>query len=234
MIVSVVYGVQAVGSLRAHSQRIRNQHSNIDDIDLLWLKYTAVGFTAIWGIRVFSYIGPKLGVKESADLLGQLANFPTVLLICWMVTLGLSQRQYAGSIPETDPEPEADDEPVRSTNPALVSKLEDLMDNVRVYQDPDLDVEGLADSVGISPRSLSALINGHYGINFYDFVNSYRVSEAKRLLQDPDAKHMTIQRVFESAGFSSKSTFNTFFKKITGTTPSEFRRLAGAERAIAT
>ncbi len=234
LIVSVVYGVQAVGSLRAHSQRIRNQHSNIDDIDLLWLKYTAVGFTAIWGIRVFSYIGPKLGVKESADLLGQLANFPTVLLICWMVTLGLSQRQYAGSIPETDPEPEADDEPVRSTNPALVSKLEDLMDNVRVYQDPDLDVEGLADSVGISPRSLSALINGHYGINFYDFVNSYRVSEAKRLLQDPDAKHMTIQRVFESAGFSSKSTFNTFFKKITGTTPSEFRRLAGAERAIAT
>ncbi|MDJ0917215.1 MAG: helix-turn-helix domain-containing protein [Woeseiaceae bacterium] len=234
LIVSVGYGLRAVGSLRAHGQRIRDQHSNIDDIDLLWLKYTAIGFTAIWSLRVFAFFAPKLGLKASADFLGTLANFPTILLVCWMVALGLSQRQYASGVGQSAQAPEPDNERSRSPNPALVRKLEHLMDNVRVYQDPDLDVEGLADSVGISPRSLSALINGHYGINFYDFVNSYRVSEAKRLLQDPDAKNMTIQRVFETAGFSSKSTFNTFFKKITGKTPSEFRRLSGADRAVAT
>lgn len=234
LIVSVVYGSRAVGALREHDAQIRAQHSNIDDIDLLWLKYTVIGFTGIWSLRVFAFFGPKLGLKASTDLLGSLANFPTVLLICWMVTLGLSQRQYTGDTPALDPEAEPDAEKKQLTNPVLVEKLEHLMGKVKVYQDPDLDVEGLADSVGISPRSLSALINGHYGVNFYDFVNSYRVTEACRLLQDPGAKNMTIQRVFEAAGFSSKSTFNSFFKKITGKTPSEFRRQASANKAIAT
>ena len=232
LIVSVVYGFRAVGALREHDAQIRAQHSNIDDIDLLWLKYTVIGFTGIWTLRVFAFFGPKLGLKASTDLLGSLANFPTILLICWMVTLGLSQRQYPGRTPALDLEPDA--EKRQSTNPVLVKKLEHLMDKVRVYQDPDLDVEGLADSVGISPRSLSALINGHYGVNFYDFVNSYRVGEAQRLLRDPNAKHMTIQSIFEAAGFSSKSTFNSFFKKITGKTPSEFRRQATTAGIAAT
>ena len=234
LIISVLYGFRAVGSLRKHNQQIREQHSNIDDIDLLWLKYTAVGFTVSWSLRVFSFLGPALGLTVSADLVATLANLKTILLICWMVTLGLSQRQYTASAGELQTGQGRDGERVRPPSPALVEKLEHLMDDVRVYQDPDLDVEGLADSVGVSPRSLSALINGHYDVNFYDFVNSYRVTEAMRLLQDPEAKDMTIQRIFEAAGFSSKSTFNAFFKKITGKTPSEFRRLASAERAIAT
>ena len=100
------------------------------------------------------------------------------------------------------------------------------MDEIRVYEDPDLNVEGLADSMGISPRSLSALINGHFNENFYDFVNGYRVREAQRMLRDFTEREQTIQRIFEAAGFSSKSTFNSFFKKATGMTPSEYRRQA--------
>jgi AraC-like DNA-binding protein len=83
--------------------------------------------------------------------------------------------------------------------------------------------------MGISTRSLSALINGHFGQNFYDFVNSYRIRDAQRQLNDPRQESKTIQRIFEDAGFSSKSTFNTFFKRVTGITPSEYRKAANSE-----
>ena len=116
-------------------------------------------------------------------------------------------------------------------NPEMIAKLEDLMVRVKIYQDPDLDREGLADSLGVSPRSLSALINGHYEQNFYDFINKYRVLEAQTRLQDPKDGDLTIQRIFEDAGFNSKSTFNTLFKKATGKTPSEYRRLGATQAA---
>jgi AraC-like DNA-binding protein len=103
---------------------------------------------------------------------------------------------------------------------------------VKLYQDPDLHLDGLADSVGISTRSLSALINGHHKQNFYDFVNDYRVRDAQRQLEDPSLKSKTIQKIFEDAGFSSKSTFHTYFKKVTGKTPSEYRKAAHSEPEV--
>jgi AraC-like DNA-binding protein len=59
--------------------------------------------------------------------------------------------------------------------------------------------------------------------NFYDLVNGYRVEEAKRLLLDPKSFNYTILSVGFEAGFNSKTTFNTVFKKFTGLSPTEFR-----------
>lgn len=59
--------------------------------------------------------------------------------------------------------------------------------------------------------------------NFYDLVNSYRVEEAKRLLLDPKNSNYTILSVGFEAGFNSKTTFNTVFKKFTGLSPTEFK-----------
>jgi AraC-like DNA-binding protein len=233
LIVSVIFGHRALMVLQAHGRAIRQQHSNIDEIDLVWLTYTAYGFTGIWILRLLSYVAAMHGAYNLAGVIGEIVNIPTVLLIGWMVTLGLMQRQYQPDKRLDDVGRNGNDERGKSHNPEQVAKLEQLMSSVRVYQDPDLDVDGLADSMGVSSRSLSALINGHYGKNFYEFVNEYRVSEAKRLLEDGDASSMTIQQVFESAGFNSKSTFNTFFKKATGSTPSEYRRAARGGPAMA-
>jgi AraC-like DNA-binding protein len=58
---------------------------------------------------------------------------------------------------------------------------------------------------------------------FYDLVNGYRVEEAKRLLLNPNNRSFTILSVGFEAGFNSKTTFNTVFKKFTGLTPTDFR-----------
>jgi AraC-like DNA-binding protein len=223
LIASIVYGILAWRTLARHDQRIREQYSNIDDKNLIWLSYSAVGFVAIWILRTLSYLSGVSGSFYWANTIATLANIPAMILIAWMVVLGLSQAASPAREEENEESGRGTAKPV---NDEYVRRLEDLMTRVKVYQDPELNREGLADSVGISPRSLTTLVNQHFGMTFYEFVNHYRVLETKAKLADPAFADVTVQRIFEDAGFNSKSTFNTFFKKATGKTPSEFRRFA--------
>jgi len=89
------------------------------------------------------------------------------------------------------------------------------------FRDPALSLGKLAQLCGLSTHQASSAINGCSGGNFYDWLNRHRVEEAKRLLQESDE---TVANVCYRAGFNSKSTFNTAFRRHTGLTPSEYRR----------
>ena len=222
LLVSVYFGVRAILVVRTHNREIRQHYSNIDSINLLWLSYAALGFVGIWLLRLSSYVPTLMSDMGTADLIGIISNYPSLLLISWMVVLGLGHHAGPGIRPGT--RSDQDRRRDRDADPIQVEKLEALMERVKLYQDPELDLEGLADSMGISARSLSTLINGHYHRNFYDFVNGFRIESAKQQLADPQQQDKSIQRIFEDAGFNSKSTFNTLFKKETGLTPSLYRR----------
>lgn len=99
------------------------------------------------------------------------------------------------------------------------------MESEQLYLDPDLSIDDIAELMHISSKELSQTINQSFGRHFFDFVNSYRIEEAKRMLLD-SRNSMTIQEIMYAAGFSSKSSFNTIFKKKTNKTPSQFRQMA--------
>jgi YesN/AraC family two-component response regulator len=86
-----------------------------------------------------------------------------------------------------------------------------------------LTLQQLADKLQLPTYQVSQAINEGMKKNFYDLVNGYRVEEAKRLLVDLKNKNYTILSVGFEAGFNSKTTLNTVFKKFTGFTPTEFR-----------
>lgn len=65
------------------------------------------------------------------------------------------------------------------------------------------------------------LINRHFGINYYEFINRYRIEEAKRMLAE--SKGASITDIYLAVGFNSKSVFYTFFKKLEGMTPTAYR-----------
>ncbi|MEM7280015.1 MAG: helix-turn-helix domain-containing protein [Pseudomonadota bacterium] len=218
--ISVYYGFLALVLVRKHNREIRHHFSNIDEINLIWLGYSTFGFVALWCVRLFNP-GPIFHNYELARNIALVANYLPLFLVSWMVIVGIRHKQRIV------------EEPVDQSNtdkhqfdPELVNKLEDLMCRVKVNQDTHLSLEGLADSLDVSPRSASALINGHYNQSFYDFINGYRVSEAEQILGNPQQKEKPIQQVFEDVGFRSKSTFNAIFKKITGQTPTEYRRFS--------
>jgi AraC-like DNA-binding protein len=94
----------------------------------------------------------------------------------------------------------------------------------KCFLDPDLDLPSLAARMNLTPHELSYLLNKGIGSNFFEFVNSYRVEEAKKLLLSGEHNHYSILGIAYEAGFNSKTTFNTTFKKATGLTPSQFKK----------
>ncbi len=96
------------------------------------------------------------------------------------------------------------------------------MDSNKPYLKSDLKISELADSLTVPYYQLSQLINDEFLVNFYDFINKYRVEEAKKLLIE-DTRNYKILAIAYEVGFNSKATFNRVFKKFTDLTPSEFK-----------
>jgi AraC-like DNA-binding protein len=77
--------------------------------------------------------------------------------------------------------------------------------------------------MNVSTHHLSQIINERLNKNFFEFINHFRVKEAKRLLKDPGSQHLTLAAIGFEAGFNSVSSFNSIFKKATSFTPSQYR-----------
>jgi len=106
--------------------------------------------------------------------------------------------------------------------PELKEKLLKYMDEQKPYLKSDLKISDLADSLSVPYYHLSQLINDDFLVNFYDFINKYRVEEAKKMLVE-DTRNYKIIAIAYEVGFNSKATFNRVFKKYTDLTPSEFK-----------
>ena len=221
---SIAYGIGAMRTVYLHEQWIEERYSNLEAVNLVWLGYVALGFVGVWLIRLVHYLLGMSGQHDLEQAMALASNLPPLLLIAALVTLGLGRSRGVSLVEEARAPDQPSERSDSNPSPELIARLDNLMCNVRVYEDPNLDREGLADSLGVSPRTLSACVNGHFDQTFYEYVNGFRIDAAKRALRDPDKVQQSIQRVFEEAGFNSKSTFNTLFKKSTGVTPSQYRQ----------
>lgn len=115
----------------------------------------------------------------------------------------------------------------------LKAALLALMEREHPYRDPDLTLPALAERLRSTPHKLSEVLNRELTQTFYDFVNGYRVEEVRRRLADPGTKYLNILALGLDAGFASKSTFNQAFKKLTGQTPSAYRKALESRKALA-
>ncbi|MBW6492346.1 MAG: AraC family transcriptional regulator [Lentimicrobium sp.] len=97
------------------------------------------------------------------------------------------------------------------------------MNTEKPYLDADLTLPQLATRLQIPSHLLSRVINEKFGLNFFDFINQYRVDELKSKLNNPEFDNLSLLGIAFECGFNSKSAFNRVFKKITGLTPSEFK-----------
>ncbi|KUJ52528.1 helix-turn-helix domain-containing protein [Chryseobacterium sp. JAH] len=103
-------------------------------------------------------------------------------------------------------------------------KLKKYMFDEKPFLNPALTIQDISKEINVPFRELSVLINHDLGQHFYDFVNTYRIETAMQILRDPSKSKVTILEILYEVGFNSKSSFNTAFKKHTGTTPTEYRK----------
>lgn len=105
-----------------------------------------------------------------------------------------------------------------------LKKLTLFMEKEQPFLDFELTLQKLAFQTDIPEKELSVLINHHLGKHFFDFINEYRINEAKIILSNPDEKEVTILEILYQVGFNSKSSFYTAFKKNTNQTPTQYRK----------
>lgn len=105
----------------------------------------------------------------------------------------------------------------------IQKELIEYMDQ-QPYHKLNFNIEDIADSLNTNTRYLSQVINESFEMNFFNFVNKYRIIEAKEILKSQDSEKYTIEGIAKMVGFNSKSSFNSAFKKTTGVTPSEFKK----------
>ncbi len=104
----------------------------------------------------------------------------------------------------------------------IKGKLEELMELEKPFLNANLTLFDLSNAVNVSSREVSNCLNREMKMNFYEFINRYRVSEVKTRLET-DGDKFTILAIALDCGFNSKASFNRIFKQITGFTPSEYR-----------
>ncbi|WP_121329233.1 AraC family transcriptional regulator [Flavobacterium sp. 81] len=107
-------------------------------------------------------------------------------------------------------------------------RLLQLMETEKPFLEFGLSLVKLAGSMKISTHILSYVINNGFGENFYQFINRYRIEEAKKLMIDSETDRLSLLGIGFSVGFNSKTVFNTTFKKVTGQTPSEYKKQIGS------
>ena len=112
-----------------------------------------------------------------------------------------------------------DGQPTESDRTMLVA-LDALMNEKQVYTDSNLTLARVARRLSVPARDVSTAINGITGENFSRYINGFRVRRAQNALRETE---LPITEVMFDAGFVSKSSFNTEFRRITGQTPSQFR-----------
>ena len=109
----------------------------------------------------------------------------------------------------------------------LAGELELLMQRDRLYVNPNLKIADLAAILNVSTYTLSYLFNQYLDKNYYDYLNDYRIEEFKRLVDKDEYSKYTLTALAELCGFSSRTSFFRYFKKVIGITPNEYIRSIG-------
>lgn len=104
----------------------------------------------------------------------------------------------------------------------LYNQLKKLMEVDKLYLSADLTLKTLADLLDTNTKYLSQVVNHQAGLNFQQFVNYYRVDEAKRKIITDSLSNLTLYGIALQCGFKNKSTFYKVFKELTGFTPKDF------------
>ncbi len=209
--------------LRHYERLIKNNFSDLQRINLFWLRVFLFSLTLLWLSGAFVDLFVKTLSWDWIWLAGS-------IIIYLIGYFGFSHAQVF-SIPLVEPPPAKAGSGRKYLKSSLsddiaanyLGQLQQTMKEQQPYLDKDINLSSLAGMVGMSGHHLSQIINERLGQSFYDFINAQRVEEAKRLLDDPAHETQNIAAIAFQAGFHSLSAFNAAFKKMTATTPSQFR-----------
>ena len=223
----LIYTFFTIKTVRNYDRNIRNAFSNIDLVNLNWLKHITIAMIIIWSIVAILYI-MSYAMEFRTGMDGLLIQLSISILIYSIGYKGLQQPEIflnPSAVSIETPQSEKYKRSGLSDDIAdeVKQKLKTVMASEKLYLDNELTLQKLADRMKVSSHNLSEVINSKLNLSYYDFINYHRVEEFKNRIMDPANEKYNMLSVAFDSGFKSKGTFNSIFKKFTGMTPSEYK-----------
>ena len=223
-LIPFIYATAALLQIRRYRNALKDEYSHYSEVELNWLGVLTWGVFISWTWSMLVHVVAKFSSSVVADYMGIADNYLTFILINAFFAYSLT---YAHQLLVTTPEEEtrestSEEEP---SEPAI-AKVRTAMEVDKIYLKKNLNLEQFSERIDLPAKEVSGVINKHFGTNFFEFVNSYRVEAAKSLLADPDKAEMTVLDVLLESGFNSKSAFHRFFSRLVGMSPTEYRKQA--------
>lgn len=214
----------AIRRVNRYQAFLYDNYSTTGGRSLGWLRTFLILFLMLavfWGV---AFAEALLGLDADGTFL--VVTFGLVVVLFGFGYFVILQYDFFQVVPyqEEALEPEASPKKLSSKTSVYFQNLLEVLQGEKVFTNPELTLQDLADRLGISAGYLSQIIKEHESKNFFEFVNRYRIEEVKHKLISADYQHYNIMGIALESGFKSKSTFNTVFKKFTGQTPSAYKR----------
>lgn len=238
------YGYLIIKTYRNHLKEIENYFSNTDEAKMTWIRWFIGVFIAF--MIIFNIVNFNLGKNTTlTDILyytemvaftGFLGFFAIKQADIYRLVTNQSdilnqslKLEKEGDI--SDKGVSTEEKPLNQNSFVLSDEKKDqilasllqIMNEEKPYLNSSLTITELAERINSNQKYLSIVINERFEKNFFSFINEYRVNEAIEMLKTTIGQQYSVEGIGNSAGFHSRSTFITAFKKATGVTPSEYK-----------
>lgn len=225
--------------LMRYRKQILQEFSDTEKISLRWIQYLIYGISLIWLFVILENDNLVFGTAVCfVVFIGYFGIRQVGIFTLSPGYVPIKEQESDDSLPEVQILPEEENSTV--TQAAVQRKkyeksgLSDVMatqlhkelryqmQTAKLYTQSELTLADLSKQLSMHPNHLSQVINEKEGLNFYDYINSLRVEEFKQRLLQPDHQKFTLLALAFECGFNSKSSFNKYFRKVTGLTPTAY------------
>ena len=224
----VIYNSRSVMLVVRHRQGLKHEFSTIESREKVgWLLFVVVFYNLYCAVAII--IGATNVLAGSPSPVMHVYSYSTMLAMVYI--LGFYGLWQTSIYKVTD---SGADHPVPYSRYPLSAKrrkqirseLFAYFEREKPYLNPELNMSMISAHINIPKHHLTEVLNTEIGKNFFSFVNGYRVEEVKKQLIEKGDIY-SIESIGFECGFSSKSTFFTVFKKITGQTPMQYKTKSG-------
>jgi AraC-like DNA-binding protein len=212
-------------SLWKYRKIIKNKYSQIDQINLDWLSFSLNTFGLLTFVSLIHNFITLTGNRSVFIVTLVLLLIFIIYFVNKVILKALRQPEIFAGITQNETTKYLGSNLTPSQIEEYKKQLLTLLRTEKSFLDPQVSLTDLSEKLSVSTKHLSQVINQSFNKSFFDFINTYRIQEVQQILKESMDDKMTVLEAMYQAGFNSKSSFNTAFKKETGQTPTEFRKM---------
>ncbi len=172
-----------------------------------WSKYVIIGTFIIWVSYVLNVFE-----RQIPYILGPILYSISVYFLTFKA-FRLGALNYNGSVFKENLD-----------NERIFKNIDAIISDQKLYLNSNLTLEDISKSLSLSTHQISNIINEQASMNFNNYINKFRIGEAKKLMKRDLQNRLTISSIAYDVGFNSLSTFNAAFKKFERITPSQYKK----------